>query len=61
MPAINEQLNLNDAIDGNLVAKKRTLTFVDIVFHDLKPATKQLFQAAWCNGTPNTAIVPNRA
>lgn len=46
---INERLN--DAIDGYLdVAKKCTQTLVDIIFNDLKPATKQLFQAAWYDG-----------
>jgi exocyst complex component 3 len=42
---------LNDAIDGYLdVAKKCTQTLIDIIFNDLKPATKQLFQAAWYDG-----------
>ncbi|KAI0918015.1 hypothetical protein AcW1_007000 [Taiwanofungus camphoratus] len=42
---------LNDAIDGNLdVAKKCTQTLIDIIFNDLKPATKQLFQPAWYDG-----------
>ncbi|KAI0322766.1 exocyst complex component Sec6 [Amylostereum chailletii] len=46
---INEKLN--DAIDGYLdVAKKCTQTLIDIIFHDLKPATKQLFQAGWYDG-----------
>lgn len=46
---INERLN--DAIDGYLdVAKKCTQTLVDIIFNDLKPATKQLFQPAWYDG-----------
>ncbi|KAI6122305.1 exocyst complex component Sec6-domain-containing protein [Pisolithus croceorrhizus] len=40
---INDKLN--DAIDGNLdVAKKCIQTFIDIIFNDVKPATKQLFQ-----------------
>jgi exocyst complex component 3 len=29
------------------VAKKCTQTLIDIIFNDLRPATKQLFQAAW--------------
>ncbi|KAH8116490.1 exocyst complex component Sec6 [Phellopilus nigrolimitatus] len=42
---------LNDAIDGYLdVAKKCTQTLIDIVFHDLRPATRQLFQPAWYDG-----------
>lgn len=42
---------LNDAIDGYLdVAKKCTQTLIDIIFNDLKPATKQLFQPAWYDG-----------
>lgn len=42
---------LNDAIDGYLdVAKKCTQTLIDIVFNDLKPALKQLFQPAWYEG-----------
>ncbi|KAF8347725.1 exocyst complex component sec6 [Amanita rubescens] len=47
---INDRLN--DAIDGYLdVAKKCTQTLIDIIFNDLKPATKNLFQAAWYDGT----------
>jgi exocyst complex component 3 len=43
---INERLN--DAFDGYLdVAKKCTQTLIDIIFNDMKPATKQLFQANW--------------
>lgn len=46
---INERLN--DAIDGYLdVAKKCTQTLIDIIFNDLKPASKQLFQATWYDG-----------
>ncbi|GBE86273.1 exocyst complex component Sec6 [Sparassis crispa] len=42
---------LNDAMDGCLdVAKKCTQTLIDIVFNDLKPATKQLFQSTWYDG-----------
>jgi hypothetical protein len=47
--AINERLN--DAIDGYLdVAKKCIQTLIDIIFNDLKPATKGLFQLAWYDG-----------
>jgi hypothetical protein len=46
---INERLN--DAIDGYLdVAKKCTQTLIDIIFNDLRPATKQLFQNPWYDG-----------
>ncbi|KAF7370677.1 Exocyst complex component Sec6 [Mycena sanguinolenta] len=46
---INERLN--DAIDGYLdVAKKCTQTLIDLIFNDLKPATKSLFQPAWYDG-----------
>jgi exocyst complex component 3 len=42
---------LNDAIDGYLdVAKKCTQTLIDIIFNDLRPATKQLFQQPWYDG-----------
>ncbi|EKM50194.1 uncharacterized protein PHACADRAFT_264794 [Phanerochaete carnosa HHB-10118-sp] len=42
---------LNDAIDGYLdVAKKCTQTLIDMIFHDLKPASKQLFQPPWYDG-----------
>lgn len=47
---INDRLN--DAIDGYLdVAKKCTQTLMDIIFNDVKPATKTLFQAPWYDGT----------
>lgn len=53
---INEKLN--DAIDGNLdVAKKSIQTFVAIIFNDLKPATKQLFQTAWYDGIMEQIVV----
>jgi exocyst complex component 3 len=46
---ISEQLN--DAIDGYLdVAKKCTQTLIDIIFNDLRPATKKLFQPEWYDG-----------
>lgn len=42
---------LGDAIDGCLdVAKKCTQMLIDIIFNDLKPATKQLFQPSWYDG-----------
>lgn len=48
---------LNDAIDGYLdVAKKCTQTLIDLIFNDLKPATKQLFGAAWYNGIMSQII-----
>lgn len=48
--AISERLN--DAVDGYLdvATKKCTLTLVEIIFHDVKPATKQLFQGTWYDG-----------
>ncbi|KAJ2919536.1 hypothetical protein MD484_g873, partial [Candolleomyces efflorescens] len=46
---INE--SLNNAIDGYLdVAKKCMQTLIDIIFNDLKPATKALFQQGWYDG-----------
>jgi len=46
---INERLN--DAIDGYLdVAKKCMQTLIDMIFNDLKPATKNLFQSPWYEG-----------
>ncbi|KAI6167444.1 exocyst complex component Sec6-domain-containing protein [Pisolithus thermaeus] len=49
---------LNDAIDGNLdVAKKCIQTFIDIIFNDVKPATKQLFQPSWYDGVIEQVIV----
>lgn len=48
---------LNDAIDGCLdVAKKCTQTLIDIIFNDLKPATKQLFQPSWYDGIMSQII-----
>lgn len=47
---INERLN--NAIDGYLdVAKKCTQTLIDIIFSDLKSATKTLFGQPWYDGT----------
>lgn len=46
---INERLN--DAIDGYLdIAKKCMQTLIDLIFNDLKPATKNLFQLPWYDG-----------
>jgi len=46
---INERLN--DAIDGYLdTAKKCMQTLIDMIFNDLKPATKNLFQPPWYDG-----------
>ncbi|KAK7060898.1 SNARE-binding exocyst subunit S6 [Paramarasmius palmivorus] len=43
--------HLNDAIDGYLdVAKKCTQTLINVIFNDVKPATKNLFQAPWYDG-----------
>lgn len=43
--------HLNDAIDGFLdVAKKCQQALIDIIFNDLKPALKQLFQPSWYDG-----------
>ncbi|KIM44496.1 hypothetical protein M413DRAFT_67492 [Hebeloma cylindrosporum] len=48
---------LNDAIDGYLdVAKKCMQTLIDIVFNDLKPATKNLFQLPWYDGVMRQII-----
>ncbi|KAL4066029.1 exocyst complex component Sec6-domain-containing protein [Scleroderma citrinum] len=53
---INEKLN--DAIDGNLdVAKKCIQTFIELIFNDLKPATKQLFQPPWYDGIIEQIVV----
>jgi exocyst complex component 3 len=46
---INDRLN--DAIDGYLdVAKKCMQTLIDMIFNDLKPATKNLFHPPWYDG-----------
>lgn len=45
------QERLNDAIDGYLdVAKKCMQTLIDVIFNDLKPATRALFQPTWYDG-----------
>ncbi|KAH7105939.1 exocyst complex component sec6 [Auriculariales sp. MPI-PUGE-AT-0066] len=42
---------LNEATDGYLdVAKKCSQTLIDLIFSDLKPATKLLFQTQWYDG-----------
>ncbi|KAF9531774.1 exocyst complex component sec6 [Crepidotus variabilis] len=42
---------LNNAIDGYLdIAKKCMQTLIDMIFNDLKPATKNLFQPPWYDG-----------
>jgi exocyst complex component 3 len=52
---ISEQLN--GTIDGYLdVAKRCTQTLIDIVFNDLKPATKQLFSPTWYDGVTTQAV-----
>ncbi|KAG5220028.1 SNARE-binding exocyst [Salix suchowensis] len=49
---------LNDAIEGYLdVTNKCTQTLVDMIFNDLKPATKQLFQPTWYDGSLMNQIV----
>jgi len=46
---INERLN--NAIDGYLdIAKKCMQTLIDIIFNDLKVATKNFFQPPWYDG-----------
>ncbi|KIJ55612.1 hypothetical protein M422DRAFT_151883 [Sphaerobolus stellatus SS14] len=53
---ISEQLNA--AIDGYLdVAKKCTQTLIDLIFNDLKPATKQLFGPNWYDGQITGQII----
>ncbi|KAF5316491.1 hypothetical protein D9619_006369 [Psilocybe cf. subviscida] len=45
------QESLNHAIDGYLdVAKKCMQTLIDLIFNDLKPAFKNLFQPPWYDG-----------
>jgi len=52
---INERLN--DAIDGYLdVAKKCTQTLIGIIFNDLKPVTKALFQPPWYDGNMRQVV-----
>lgn len=50
--------NLSDAMDGFIdVAKKCIQTLINIVFNDLKPATKTLFTASWYAEEPMVQIV----
>ena len=52
---INERLN--DAIDGHLdVAKKCTQSLINMIFNDVKPATRQLFQPPWYDGIIDQVI-----
>ena len=52
---INEKLN--EAIDGYLdVAKKCMQTMIDIIFNDLKPALKALFQQPWYDGNIHQVV-----
>ncbi|EJU03705.1 exocyst complex component Sec6 [Dacryopinax primogenitus] len=42
---------LNEAMDGYLdVAKKSTQMIIDLIMHDLRPATKALFTTTWYGG-----------
>ncbi|KAL1743219.1 exocyst complex component Sec6-domain-containing protein [Schizophyllum fasciatum] len=50
--------HLNSAFDGYLdVARKCTQTLIDMMFNDLRPATKTLFQQAWYEGDVMAQIV----
>lgn len=49
---------LNDAMDGYLdVAKRCVQVLIDVVFNDLKPATKLLLQSAWYTDEPMVQII----
>ncbi|KAM0749392.1 exocyst complex component Sec6 [Meredithblackwellia eburnea MCA 4105] len=49
---------LNDAMDGFLdVAKKCVQVLIDVVFNDLKPATKALHSPSWYVDDPMTQII----
>ena len=49
---------LNEAMDGYLnVAKKCIQTLIDLIFNDLKPATKLLFTNTWYNDDPMVQII----
>ncbi|KAI5478010.1 exocyst complex component sec6 [Pseudohyphozyma bogoriensis] len=49
---------LNDAMDGYLdVAKKCVQVLIDVVFNDLKPATKTLLTQSWYTEDPMTQII----
>jgi len=48
---------LSEATDGYLdVSKKCTQTLIDLIFNDLKPATKVLFQAQWYDGVMSQIV-----
>lgn len=52
---------LNETMDGYLdVAKKCTQTLVDLIFHVLRPATKQLFASKWYDGIMSQIVVTLR-
>ena len=52
---------LNDAIDGYLdIAKKCMQTLIDIIFNDLKEATKNFFQPPWYDGVMPQIVVTMR-
>lgn len=49
---------LNDAMDGYLdVAKKCVQVLIDVIFNDLKPATKSLVTTGWYLTDPMTQII----
>lgn len=49
---------LNDAMDGYLdVAKKCVQLLIDVIFNDLKPATKSLLSSSWYQDSSMTQIV----
>lgn len=50
--------HLNSAFDGYLdVARKCTQTLIDMMFNDLRPATKTLFQPVWYEGDVMAQVV----
>lgn len=50
--------HLSEAMDGFIdVAKKCIQTLINIVFNDLKPATKMLFTNAWYTDDPMVQII----
>ncbi|KDQ51051.1 hypothetical protein JAAARDRAFT_140986 [Jaapia argillacea MUCL 33604] len=58
---VNISERLNDAIDGYLdVAKKCIQVLIDIMFNDLKPAVKLLFQASWYEGIAEQIVATIR-
>lgn len=49
---------LNEAMDGYLdVAKKCVQILIDVIFHDLLPATKSLLSIGWYGTDPMTQII----